>query len=249
MACSSGQVPASLPLFLPLPPPLLCSLALDVYLPPATQQATANQYSRLSLEFVKKLRTSAKFNLGLVAFTAISGAYVAGNDAGRAYNTFPKMGDQWVPDEIFDLIPWWKNLFENTAMVQFNHRVLALTTYTSLSVMIFRAMNSTAQWSVVPNLVRIAMNSVATMAGVQVGLGIYTLLTHVPIPIAAAHQAGSLALITCVIGLIHSLGYGKYLPESVTKNVVSKVGTVAKKAKEKFQPAASLADIKKRVDQ
>lgn len=223
--------------------------ALDVYMPPATQQAIANQYSKLSLEFVKKLRSSAKVNLGLVALTAISGAYVAGNDAGRAYNTFPKMGDNWVPDEIFDIIPWWKNFFENTAMVQFNHRVLALTTYTSLSVMFLRAMNSTAQWSVVPNLVRFAMNSVATMAGVQVGLGIYTLLTHVPIPIAAAHQAGSLALITCVIGLIHSLGYGKYVPESVTKNVVSKVGNVAKKAKEKFQPAASLADIKKRVDQ
>ncbi|XP_062081398.1 cytochrome c oxidase assembly protein COX15-like [Humulus lupulus] len=33
----------------------------------------------------------------LVGITAVSGAFVAGNDAGHAYNTFPKMGDTWIP--------------------------------------------------------------------------------------------------------------------------------------------------------
>jgi heme a synthase len=173
----------------------------------------------------------------------MSGAFVAGNDAGRAFNTFPKMGDEWIPGEIFDLIPWWVNFFENTAMVQLDHRLLALTTYTSLSAMFLRAVSSNIHWPLVPNLVRVSMNSVATMAGVQVGLGVYTLLTHVPITMAVAHQAGSLALISCVIALIHATGYGKMIPERVTKGVVAGVA----KTKEKFKPVGSLADLKKRA--
>lgn len=45
----------------------------------------------------------------LMGITIVSGAFVAGNDAGRAYNTFPKMGDRWIPEEIFALQvrPWF----------------------------------------------------------------------------------------------------------------------------------------------
>eukprot|EP01035_Chromulina_nebulosa_P016867 gene16867-22354_t len=54
----------------------------------------------------------------LVGTTILSGAFVAGNDAGNAYNTFPKMGDNYIPDEIFEtnIKPIWRNLFENTAL-------------------------------------------------------------------------------------------------------------------------------------
>ncbi|CAI0409949.1 unnamed protein product [Linum tenue] len=54
----------------------------------------------------------------IVGITAVSGAFVAGNDAGRAYNTFPKMGDTWIPDGIFEMKPLIRNFFENTATVQ-----------------------------------------------------------------------------------------------------------------------------------
>jgi len=54
----------------------------------------------------------------LTATTVISGAYVAGNDAGRAYNTWPKMGDEWIPEGMWTLSPAWRNLAENTATVQ-----------------------------------------------------------------------------------------------------------------------------------
>lgn len=37
---------------------------------------------------------------------------------GHAYNTFPKMGDTWIPDDIFDLKPLIRNFFENTSTVQ-----------------------------------------------------------------------------------------------------------------------------------
>ncbi|MCL7043141.1 hypothetical protein MKW94_015427 [Papaver nudicaule] len=54
----------------------------------------------------------------VVGNTAISGAFVAGNDAGHAFNTFPKMGDTWFPEDILSMEPIMHNFFENTATVQ-----------------------------------------------------------------------------------------------------------------------------------
>ncbi|KAI9403656.1 hypothetical protein POPTR_001G469701v4 [Populus trichocarpa] len=66
-------------------------------------------------EKVKKLALPVSLIVGI---TAISGAFVAGNDAGHAFNTFPKTGDTWIPDDIFDLKPVIHNFFENTSAVQ-----------------------------------------------------------------------------------------------------------------------------------
>ena len=63
------------------------------------------------------LRRFAFLNLSLIATTVLSGAYVAGNDAGHAYNSFPKMGDEWIPSEILKLSPIWKNFTENTGLM------------------------------------------------------------------------------------------------------------------------------------
>lgn len=51
----------------------------------------------------------------------LAGAFVAGLDAGHAYNTFPLMGGRIVPEE-YSALPGWRNAFENTAAVQFHHR-------------------------------------------------------------------------------------------------------------------------------
>ncbi|XP_078158833.1 heme A synthase COX15-like [Carex rostrata] len=74
---------------------------------------------------IRRLALPVSFIVGL---TAASGAFVAGNDAGHTYNTFPKMGDVWVPDDIFRKEPLIRNFFENTSLVQLNHRILAMTT-------------------------------------------------------------------------------------------------------------------------
>jgi hypothetical protein len=52
----------------------------------------------------------------------MSGAFVAGMDAGLVYNTWPKMADRWIPSDIMAMEPKWKNVFENATTVQFNHR-------------------------------------------------------------------------------------------------------------------------------
>lgn len=87
---------------------------------------------------VQSVKLHGVANVGLVFTTALAGAFVAGNDAGRAYNTFPLMGDSLVPPmkELFEehVEPKWRNIFESTALVQLNHRVLAITTLASICV-------------------------------------------------------------------------------------------------------------------
>lgn len=52
------------------------------------------------------------------------GAFVAGLDAGLVYNSYPKMGDKWIPDDILAFSPKLKNFTENPTTVQFDHRIL-----------------------------------------------------------------------------------------------------------------------------
>jgi cytochrome c oxidase assembly protein subunit 15 len=59
-----------------------------------------------------------------VCTTILSGAFVAGLDAGLVYNEFPFMGNSIIPVEWADYKPLWKNFTENSIAVQFNHRVL-----------------------------------------------------------------------------------------------------------------------------
>ena len=56
----------------------------------------------------------------------LTGAFVAGLDAGLVYNSWPKMADRWIPDDILAMTPKWKNIFENATTVQFNHRNLVI---------------------------------------------------------------------------------------------------------------------------
>jgi heme A synthase len=60
-----------------------------------------------------RVRGASLLTAGVVMTTALSGAFVAGNDAGRAYNTFPDMDGEWVPSGCLDLQPAWRNAFEN----------------------------------------------------------------------------------------------------------------------------------------
>ncbi|CAL1386738.1 unnamed protein product [Linum trigynum] len=108
----------------------------------------------------------------IVGVTAVSGAFVAGNDAGRAYNTFPKMGETWIPDGIFEMKPLIRNFFENTATVQLDHRILATTTLASIGALWW----FTRKIDLHP-AVRTLIGSTVGMTLLQVSLGISTLLS------------------------------------------------------------------------
>ncbi|KAK4573524.1 hypothetical protein RGQ29_031471 [Quercus rubra] len=136
----------------------------------------------------------------LVAITAVSGAFVAGNDAGHAYNTFPKMGDTWIPEDVLDMKPLIRNFFENTSTVQLDHRILATTTLISIGTLWW----STRKLDIHP-AVKSLIGSTIGMAALQVTLGISTLLSYVPVSLGTAHQAGALTLLTLMILLNHTV--------------------------------------------
>ena len=80
--------------------------------------------------------------------------------------------------------PWYLNLFENAMTVQFNHRVVA---YGLLVAVLWRAAavsRSTGQRGE-----RRSAGYLALAVAMQLGLGIWTLLSHVPPALGVAHQA------------------------------------------------------------
>ncbi|KAK9477413.1 cytochrome oxidase assembly protein-domain-containing protein [Lipomyces japonicus] len=179
---------------------------------PKTADATIKLLSNPAL---RRYRVLARSLLGLVFLTAMSGAFVAGLDAGLIYNQFPYMGETIVPpvSELFstfytrnendsDLI--WRNLLENPTTVQFNHRVLAVTTFTAVVLLHVYATRLYGR-GLLPRAVFKASHGTIGFASLQVALGISTLLYLVPVPLAAAHQAGSLALLTYVLLLCSRL--------------------------------------------
>lgn len=148
----------------------------------------------------------------LVFTTVISGALVAGLDAGLIYNEFPYMGLGLTPpkSELFD--PFyshepdrsdlvWRNMTANPSLVQLDHRILATTTFTAIMALWAYSRFSPRVRAVLPLKAKKGMRGVVHLAWLQVTLGISTLLYLVPTWLAAGHQAGALALLTGVLVL------------------------------------------------
>lgn len=161
-------------------------------------------FSKLDNPALSPLRRNALGLLALTFVTAMSGGLVAGLDAGLIYNTFPHMGDDWIPskrelmDETFarkedksDLV--WRNMLENPATVQLNHRIFAVTTFFSVFAL---HMFCNKNKHIIPKQAVRTCHAMMGIATLQVALGISTLIYLVPISLASAHQAGALALLT-----------------------------------------------------
>jgi cytochrome c oxidase assembly protein subunit 15 len=145
-------------------------------------------------------RRAAEAVLVLVAATIAAGGLVAGTRAGLVYNTFPLMDGRLVPAGYAALGPFPRNWFENVAAIQFDHRLLALTTAAAVSGLWL------AQWRApLPAPARLGLWALFAAAALQTALGIATLLLVVPVPLAAAHQAGAVILLTAAIVFRHAL--------------------------------------------
>ncbi|KAI3379932.1 hypothetical protein SNEBB_001312 [Seison nebaliae] len=149
---------------------------------------------------LKPLSTLSHLSLQFTFLTALSGAFVAGLDAGLIYNTFPMMADRWIPSDLFALEPLWKNFFENGTTAQFTHRCLATTT---LSLVI--ATVAVGLRCKLPPRTRKAILALGLTASAQFGLGVSTLLNFVPTNLSVAHQGGAVTLLTMAIWLLREM--------------------------------------------
>ena len=145
-------------------------------------------------------RRAAEGIIVLVALTIAAGGFVAGLHAGLVYNSFPLMDGSFVPAGYAQLHPFVRNWFENVAAVQFDHRLLAEATAAAVLLLWL------AGWrAALPRPARLALHALVGIAAVQFALGVATLLFVVPIPLAAAHQAGAVLLLSAAIVLRHRL--------------------------------------------
>lgn len=138
--------------------------------------------------------------LVLIFLMIVSGGLMAGTRAGHAYPTFPLMGDSFIPAEIYSMQPKWLSIFEDIATIQFNHRILAYLTTLSIILFVIVALRSDMS-----DAFKTSAKCIFVLITLQVTLGISTLLLHVPIPLAAAHQSIAVALLTASIFITHTL--------------------------------------------
>jgi cytochrome c oxidase assembly protein subunit 15 len=136
----------------------------------------------------------------LVIFTMVSGGFVAGLKAGLIYNTFPLMGDSLIAPGVYAMTPWYLAMLEDSITVQFNHRLIALTTFFIIIGLYVYHLRLN-----LPSRTKILFNLLIIASVIQVGLGITTLLLRVPVAVAAGHQAGAMILLTTLLLLLHHL--------------------------------------------
>jgi len=125
------------------------------------------------------------------------GAYVAGLEAGYAFNSWPKMGEEWFPADTPWLEPALRNFADNPVVVQFVHRWLAFLVAAVTLWLAWRTWRS--GW-------RLEAGTLAATVTAQILLGILTLLSGVQIDIAVAHQGMAVLLLGAMVTAGHRLG-------------------------------------------
>jgi len=146
----------------------------------------------------KKIASLFKYLLALVILQITYGAFTAGLHAGRIANTFPTMDGEWIPSGINALSPSYLNFFENLLTVQFIHRTIAYTILIFVIILWFKVRRGEYSQSQ-----KTAMHICLIAVSIQVLLGIFTLLFHVPVTIAVLHLVGGFFLFTSVITALY----------------------------------------------
>jgi cytochrome c oxidase assembly protein subunit 15 len=162
--------------------------------------------SEAELMTARRGRDAKLFSLstGLMHFAFLQillGALVAGIDAGRAFPTWPLMGDSFFPPYALDLEPLWRNVFENAGLVQFIHRMSAYLLLAFGIVVWLRGRQSSYQAT------RAAFHAVMAMLVGQMALGIATVLTSAHVHVAITHQIGAVILWVLILRARHLSQY------------------------------------------
>ena len=162
--------------------------------------------TNLSVPVKSMYKTSVAVSATLFLMV-LSGGFVAGLQAGLIYNTFPLMGNSFIPPNLFALTPFWTNFFDNMTTVQFDHRIIAYILAIMIPIFWFKLRRRD-----VSNRTKTLSNLLLGLLALQIVLGITTLIYHVPTVLGVAHQAiGSLLFITSL---------------AVTQSIISRRGMI-----------------------
>jgi heme a synthase len=130
--------------------------------------------------------------------------------AGRVYNTWPEIDGAFIPSaaRLWFEEPWWRNLFDNTLTVQFEHRMTAYALFVLAMVHALDVIRSRAGAAAVNGALWLA-----AAITLQVMLGILTLLNQAPMDLALAHQAVAIAVLTLAVCQVERLATRQTEPE------------------------------------
>ena len=140
--------------------------------------------------------------LGLAILVLVQiylGALVAGLDAGLVFNTWPSIDGALIPsaERLWFESPGWRNLFENTLTVQFDHRMLAYGLWIVAVLHLIDVIRANRRGAVLNG----ALVLVCAVT-LQAGIGIVTLLHQAPLPLAMLHQIMGIVVLT--IAVVHA---------------------------------------------
>ena len=146
-----------------------------------------------------RIRVSAMTLLVLVLVQIYLGALVSGLRAGLIYNTWPLIDGSLIPENarLFFAAPWWRNFFENTLTVQFDHRMVAYALW--LFALLHAADVARAVRGGAALTGALALSAAVTL---QAALGVEMLLYQAPFAFALLHQAGAIAVLA--IAVVHA---------------------------------------------
>jgi heme a synthase len=151
---------------------------------------------------MKNAKWSLPSKLALTSFILLIvqisyGAMTAGLKAGHVSDTWPLMFGKWIPPNLFNS---WINFFETPQTIVFIHRWFAFAVFFAVAALYFTARRQSRSAEI-----KNGLNWLLALVAVQILLGILTIILHVQIAVALAHQAGALSLFALMVYFIHRL--------------------------------------------
>jgi len=160
--------------------------------------AQAMRPARASAPAPRRLAFLAVTILGLLLVQIALGGLVAGLKAGLASDTWPLIDGAAIPpaDRLFVLAPLWVNFLDNPLTAQFTHRMVA---YLVVALAAVHAID--CRYAGAGRYRHGALTLVLVLL-LQAGLGVATILWHVPIALALAHQI--VAILALIVATLHA---------------------------------------------
>jgi len=140
----------------------------------------------------------ARVLLILLLVQIVWGAFTAGLDAGRIYNTWPLMNGEFMPENVHAFGDLVTDLSEHRDGVQFIHRNLAWLValgFVSFALRFRREASMEGVWF--PLLLMVVL---------QFALGVITVLSQVDLYAGVLHQQGALVLLAVLLKALHRTG-------------------------------------------
>jgi heme a synthase len=148
------------------------------------------KYKKIELPS-NKINTFLPLSFVILLFVQlIMGAFVSGMDAGKIYNTWPLMGNNYFPDDNLLINLFNFSSLNDPSLVQFIHRNLAYFILFFYIFILFKVYkNKLLGYFKILNIIGILLI-------LQIVLGIFTLLSGAQMFISSMHQVSSIFLIS-----------------------------------------------------